>query len=377
MEEERLMILKMLEEGKINSQEAAALLEALDEHQEKVIISPADAKPEGQPAGASAADWNDHGRPLDPRRRDGEGWEEFADRVSSAASELGERMGERFARLGEEIERKASTSGWWVNDWFGPLQRIDQSFEGRFEEGDGPVQLDLTGTNGNMLISAWDNDGYRLELQSTVRAASESQARDRVTRAVGIKTGARMMRVDAPDQHGWGISTRVLLQIPRRLAYSGQFITSNGNIALKELNLIDCKTTTANGRIDLAHIAGDRLDVRSSNGRIEGFTSVSRLNAVTSNGRIELMFEGDPGRQYTLKTSNGRIELAIPASWACRFDATTSMGSIRMEAGGLDFHENTSSPGHSHVRASRGTPETQAEFVLRSSNGSIRTYDAR
>lgn len=383
MEEERLMILKMVEEGKITSEEAAALLEALDAHSEWVVVTPGDGL--GKAEESERANRSEEGDSAERAesfagqcsRNDEDGFDEigrraehFSERVSKAAEELGERLGKLGEELGERVPNFVFSG---LEDIFflAPTHRFEEQMDGRFE--DGPVEILLRGANGNVSVSGWDSDGYRLELVETVRGRHEEEARRRIGEALTIERGARRLQLEAGAEYG--LNVRVKLWLPRGIRYRMTVKSANGNIALANLEVDAGRLSTANGRIQIDSVSGDSLEVVSTNGRIEGALSVGDVSAKTTNGRIALTLRGRPGRRCYAKTTNGRIDLSVPRDWPCVLDGANNFGSLQVEMGGLTYHENLSSVGHRKVRASRPGTGNPTELLLRSTNGSIRVGD--
>lgn len=385
MDEERRMILKMVEEGKITGEEAAALLEALDEHGEKVVISPGEASgpaaKDERPDQDESADWKKGAKAFAFHRGEegldegafeeiGRRAEHFSERVSKAAEELGERLG----RLGEELgERVPNTIICGLGDVFSlaPGHHLEESVDGTF--GDGPVEIELRNANGSMSISGWDNEGYRLVLSETVRGRSEEEARRRVSQAVRLQRDPQSLRFEAAGEHA--LNVRLQLMLPRTGRYRINVKSSNGNIIISNIDIDEARLGTANGRIQLDGVSGNRLEMGSTNGRIEGSVHAGDLSAKTTNGRVELELQGRPGGRYHIKTINGRIELAVPENWPCDLDAANNFGSLQTDMNGLTYRERVVGTEHPRMKASRPGQGETSELMLRSTCGSIRVRD--
>lgn len=134
------------------------------------------------------------------------------------------------------------------------------------------------------------------------------------------------------------------VRVPEGVDVSGS--TSNGALELSDVGDVDLRTT--NGRISLDGVSG-RVQATSTNGRIEGegfvgtgvevrtsngsveleIASAQDVSASSSNGSIDVRVPDGSYRVET-ETSNGREEVQVPNSDDGRFliDLRTSNGSI-------------------------------------------------
>lgn len=117
MNEERLFILKMLEEGKINAQEAAALLEALEIGSAGEAEERAEVRGE-EPVSRPADDGGERG--AEPHAGDGGGGagDEASHRFEADPDrEREEARGEEERRREEERSREEHERGWGAFSW--------------------------------------------------------------------------------------------------------------------------------------------------------------------------------------------------------------------------------------------------------------------
>jgi DUF4097 and DUF4098 domain-containing protein YvlB len=379
VEEERLMILKMLEEGKITSEEAAALFEAMEEHTERVVVTiPPQAHvttddvdrdsenreqwDRGAREGVSGDTWDEFSQRM----------EDFGERVGQAAEELGERLSDKFSRLGEEMEQRSF--GFSLGNWFfGSNYQFDDTITSEsFGTQEGILEVELRGLNGNLSISSWDGSGLRAEIHKSVRGGSEGEAKERAKQLILTKIDPLHCSLVARDQN-WA-SSSINLKVPKDRQYKLLIKTTNGNIHINDIEALAGDIATTNGKILIANLKGETLRFHSTNGRISGNLRANGCDAATVNGRIELDLNGVPGGIYRLKTTNGRITLGIPDSWPCMIDAKSNWGSIDLDLDNLTYHERNSAPsgGHKRIRASRPGQGQSSELELRTSNGSIK-----
>jgi DUF4097 and DUF4098 domain-containing protein YvlB len=414
VEEERLMILKMLEEGKITSEEAAALFDALDDHAERVvtIIPPqvhvhTDDENSGECCGCDAEDADDEDDECedderedderddyDENDRHSENWdrvkvkiekgsedawdefsrrmEDFGERVGKAAEELSERLSDKFSRLGEELGERAY--GFSFGNWlFGANYRFDDTISSdTFGTQEGCLEVELRGVNGNLTISTWDGTGMLAEIRKSLRAGSEEEAIEHSKKMIISEITPQRCCLVARDQHN--ASASIKLHVPKNRQYKLVIRTTNGNIRINDIEALTGDIVTTNGKILFGDFKGETLRFHSTNGRISGDLSAEGCEATTVNGRIEIELDGTPGGNYQLRTTNGRIELGVPSAWPCMIEARSNWGSIDIDLDNLTYHERTTSSagGNKRIRASRTGQGNASELRLLTSNGSIK-----
>lgn len=371
---ERMVILRMLENGKITASEAADLLRAL-----------ADAPGRGAaPPQGSPGEWVERAtqRAAARGRRAAEAWARHADEVvaraaevaARAAEQVGENVGKTFANLPEVMER-AAKAGWGA---FGPGFRFEDVVEGDLEGGpDGPAGLDLEGWNGAITVRPAEGARVRLVLRKTVHAFSEDEARKVAASVTAEVRGRQVMVRRAPTAQAWPGALAIDAELPRDARWGGVVRTGNGAIQVSGVQLQGLRVETSNGRVDLSATRGGDVEVLTSNGAIGALGLGGRLDLRTSNGSISL--EPSPESEDTLVhavTSNGSIDVHVPAAVAVDIDAGTSNG--RFETEGLG-------PSAPKVEG-RGLGRTElvwrapnwegasahAQLVLRTTNGCIR-----
>ena len=155
MNEERLLILKMVEEGRITAQEAVELLEVME--------GAGDSK---------EAKTDDVWRKIEKQG------EEFAQKI--------ERAAERFSR---SIENKLDSG---LTDHLANLPQLlskipflrniteenhkfTQEYSGTFGMDLAEIPIELKSTNGAITIEGWDKDHYKLIVTQIIRAKERNR----------------------------------------------------------------------------------------------------------------------------------------------------------------------------------------------------------
>jgi hypothetical protein len=387
---ERMTVLRLLEQGKITAAEAAELLKALQEGQER----PRAGEWASEAARRAAEKAEEAARRAAERaqrvawrgRRAAEFWARHADEVAAraaeqairAAEQIGEGVTRVLAGLPDLMERAART-GW--GNW-GPGFRFEEVVEGELEGEQGPAGLDLEGWNGPVRLRGVDGRHVRLVLRKSVHAAGEEAAREVASAVSGVITGRQVSVRRNPQAPAWPGGLALEVELPRTALWGGVVRTGNGAIEAEGLTLRGLRLETSNGRVALQGCGGEDVVVLTSNGRIEASGLRGRVELRTSNASIGLGLSAggaDPAApegetEVTAVTSNGSIEVAVPAGLAVEVDASTSNG--RIDGSGLGVGMPVvQGVGRAELRwrspAWEGQP-ARARLYLRTTNGSIR-----
>lgn len=154
--------------------------------------------------------------------------------------------------------------------------------------------------------------------------------------------------------------------------------TTNSSVSLTYVNSDDLDIKTANGRIDGNQIAGNNLICKTSNGSINlKDISFNKIQLTTSNGRITCDdIDTKRAELVNLATSNGSIHSKIKTIHKeIAFDLETSMGSIKLETPDLVYTKDEQSGlGLKKIIAHTSnfnSEDDNLEFIASTSNGSI------
>lgn len=404
MNEERFLILKMVEEGKITAQEAVMLLHALEESPAEDVWAEDTRTGAGQ--GEGHGDWSavkglketvDRVGDSEFTRRLEEEANRFAKNVEEAADKLSRVIEERIER--DVRPALANIPGFLANvpvigEWLGQLSVITEEREGRFAGDD--VQLEIATENGAIELEGWAGDFYRLTLKKKVRGSDDQSARARATEMVEViehDEGLRIISHAGPSE-----ALHVKLSVPQNKRYGLSFSTSNGQVYVAALGAVGGSISTSNGKVELKDLTGERLTARTSNGSVEctalnmqelilatsngritgNRAFAQRLEASTSNGSIVVSPQGIPGQGQSLDlhTSNGGIYVKLPPELqdACWIDASSSFGVIKADLEGLQYFIEENSLGYNRVQAETqayAEQDSKIAIYARTSHGSI------
>ena len=401
MKEERLLILKMIAEGKITAEEGAALIDAL----ENGTSSPEES----------------HFGDFEARagRQESPGFEptadkDFSQRLEEEASRFADnvqRAAEKYSRVLEErIQRDikpalANMPNWFaqfpvIARGFGPTITDEETHSGELLGNE--VEVGYSGNNGHLEVVMWEESGYRFECQKVLKGAVGEEERRENALVIDVGPG----RLEAGVKSGSCLAMNTRLFLPRDRWYKLRLRTSNGWIRLQDIvgGLMEVHSSngrlqlrnitaeklilgTSNGAIDCSAVKAGQFEAVTSNGRIEARVSARDVRCRTSNGAIELHpLQQDPvtldqNGRYELITSNGSITVAVPRDLLAvtGIEAKTGFGAIQIESDVLQIKTRDEKIDNKFIVAQGeryGTAEHRLDILARTSNSHIAITEA-
>ena len=426
MNEDKKMVLEMLKEGKVTTEEAEKLLDAID-----------NANQRSEQEKAQASGKNAKGREFDPekiRKEMGDAWGKVSSKMN--AKSLG--------NLGEEIANFGSELGNTLMDMLSGVTGFNFS-SGNTEKMNSDLTMDLSGVDSPIVDFKAVNGSIEV-------VAPESEMDDDQMAKVSVEVQYKSNNVEPGDSlfdfylneniltfmpKYTNIKLNLKCVLPRKQYGEIRLLTKNGLISVSSLNayrltlessngslhVIGCKgenadmTTknarieiqnsdfdfitgnTSNGKILLSRCSGDSMEMKTSNSKIvvekvespdmwlktsnsaiivDG-VAVGRLNASTSNSKIEISnYDEKMLSLMELATTNAPIRiLQVPAVKPYFYDLETSMGNIHINKERLLYlTNNQANYGMKSVEAESPDFETTPEegrirVTASTSNGSI------
>ncbi|MFO8061010.1 MAG: DUF4097 family beta strand repeat-containing protein [Bacillota bacterium] len=329
---EHRRVLKMLEEGTINAEEAEKLLKALgteSEHRESEKYSETELK-------------------------------DLPGLVEGALSSL----------------KSAGIFNW------GPGYSYERELTGNFSPeavGErGWVDLKGAARNGRIHVNGWDSDGYRVVIRARVRGGDREQAREVAERFCQVEQEGAALSVDGRRSNmPPNSSVSIEFFLPREYRYDLDLLTSNGRIQIDDVRCENVVAVTSNGRVACQAMEAREVRLETSNGRIEVGGVSGSVRAQTSNGRIRLApAKVDSDSEYDMVTSNGKILLDYQptADVGVDFEARTSNGKIKVGWDAVEYEIDDRKSRHPHVKGRTAGFEqkpVKLQARLKTSNGTI------
>ena len=320
MSTERLEILKMLSEGKINPEEAEMLLRALDE--------PSDA--------GKGPEIEDSG-PEKGRRT----FDRFTEVFSEVGREIENEVGKaiesvRWQDIGKMVNEAvdqatssvADTAAEWEED--AGKRRAGQHQDWTFDA-EGIARIHADTVNGAISVNGTDGDRIVVRAWKAVhgrRSVTEDFERDVKVRAERVGDEIRVSAEHPAPPGGVNVVIRYEIETPR--AVGVRLSTVQGSLKIQGTDgAVDAESV--NGSVKLKGETGP-IEVQTVNGSIainaERLGHAAKLS--TTNGSIQMDVSEGLG-QVTATTNNGAVKLTLPPDFSGRIDAKTSNGRIRSD----------------------------------------------
>lgn len=386
MTDERIMVLKLIEEGKISADEGLMLLEALGgdskeksyvkdeaydyresisrltgEIKEAVLQSSQSAKEATREARLAAKEAAKEAK-AKARSAAIEAKLHAKDAEREAKREAKERqrqIREEAEEAAEKIKSRILDTEWedtLLNtldgvgnlvtsvlsgvekaigfNFYDNTYSFEEVIEGNFSESEDNSGefIHVQTANGRIEVYGWEEDKFRLVLTKKIKAGSEEEAQAKIDNRVTVSHSDAGLIVDAKSLKGINAGMSVELWLPRDKVFDFTFDTGNGRITMEDLNAEGIEARTSNGRIVLVGVTAKAAHLRSSNGSIRCDGGIPLLTAYTSNGSINLATSEEDVNAYELSTTNGAVRVMVDDcdDLAHDFDLSTSFGKIRV-----------------------------------------------
>jgi len=404
LKEERMMILTMLEEGKISSQEALKLLEALDDNDDEDFVSKDDKTDDKK------VDIDKMGKVI---KEQGKKIEQFGNDVSNKISNL----------FGGIKEKSPSIN------FLGNYETINTTLEKDISHIEKP-NIDIKSINGNISLKPWDKESILVKVASSYKKGTMDKNdtfydfyeednnivfKPSYTNNIGIKLEVLVPNReyekiilntsnDKIEIEDINVDNLICDTTNASIAVSGlngenvKLVTKNGRISLENINSPIIMANSTNSSVSLDKIKSEKIFVYTKNGRIYLRDVESHsIEGITSNASIEV--KNPIGKNIKLVTSNGKIicdefsakdmeKLELTTSNASinthfnefnnilYFDFETSLGNINLEIPNLVYKVNQQNKlGTRKIIAHSieyKEEEPHFKFIASTSNGSIK-----
>lgn len=351
--EEKMLILKMLQEGKITAEEAHKLLESID---------------------SNTSSFESDSRRYEKRFE--EKMQGLQQKASKVAEKLGnslnnsaEKFGSNSEKFGDDFAKRMESFGSDIADSAVKFSDKLVNYLGNFID----VGNDKYQYNKNYIYPLADNAELSIDTSNFAVIVSPTAETDLMINLY-INSSTPNLVLDEffiVDQvnnkfnfktqfpsRTWG---KIEVFVPKHLS-TLNIVTSNGKCELNDLtidnivpntsngriSILNCQSkainaTTSNGKIIASGTSSDFADFSTSNGKIEiESCKFDKLDAKTSNGAIILdgIYKVNTKEgSYNLRTSNGKVTISLNNSDTCGYivDATTSVGNISVDLPQLNY----------------------------------------
>jgi hypothetical protein len=174
----------------------------------------------------------------------------------------------------------------------------------------GPLNVDA-GSNGGIVVEAWDRNEIRVRAVVQGSAKDDARARE-IAGQVQVQASGGRVYATGPTldrREWWSVSYRI--NVPKRNDLDLR--ASNGGITIAGVNG-NMRFDTTNGGVKLEDIGG-------------------RVNGSTRNGGLNVMLAGDrwDGEGLDVETSNGGVTLSLPENYNAELETRTVNGGLRID----------------------------------------------
>lgn len=361
MSGEQNQVLRLLEQGLINYEEALALLRALGGIAEGGMPPQRLHDLDEFPCACGDDDDEDydheddfeddedddlkdveeeHSR-KDSRARLGD---EVSSEVRAALREAGSEVNSALNEVGEELRnlgRSIDLPGLLQGIFSGASnqhQSWQESKEISVDSSLTSLALAITNKNGHLRLLATDAENITVRLKIRLQADSEGEARKLAAAYIQeqetIKGDQLQLNWLVTEQIAGSVSFEIL--IPRRLLVTLDLSSKNGSVRVENVQASG-KIVTKNGSVTVDETVTDELEVETKNGSIAVRADIGALTASSKNGSIRCTLKPVRDGKINLAATNGSVhaELVHRDDIGYEIDATTRSGRVAAEWPGL------------------------------------------
>lgn len=387
--EEKILILKMLSEGKISAEEAERLLAA--------IGADPDARKSNNSYQSNQAN-STPGSRFDSKMKDFDvKMKDFSGRINEKFNAKNRaEMNQKIENITGDITGAATKFADKMAQFVGGIvekatsnYKYTNSFE--FSPAD-LKKIFISANNCKFKVTRTDSPEIKLTLE--INSFLEVNSFEGIVESK-LEANDFFIKIKLPSS-SWGVAE---LFLPEKLeeaeirSSNGQIsisnynvgvlksITSNAKIVMSEVTAAEIEAFTDNAKVELENVKSDYCVIRSSNGKVDiDRCQIINLNVKTSNGKIDipcLLVSNDANYEYAFESSNGAVSVnfneVLPHGFM--IDATTSNGKIDVNLDSLKFSSSKSTTfGSTPVKLfSENYDQSSAKINIKvkTSNGAI------
>jgi DUF4097 and DUF4098 domain-containing protein YvlB len=363
----------MLEEGKITSEEAAKLLEALDSGSRQASSAGEGPKQQKQ----QQANFNDEIYKMREKVNDWKknfknnynqkDFDKMVDEFSVKAEKLGKNLASTTVGI---VDRMIDFVGSVVDtnffNVFGSYNAVEKSFEADAAEG---MDIYIEGINGHILVKKHLEN--KIIVKTKVRSPQNNADDILVYNNTGSAVSLTLNKIgNISVTHEVYLPAiklgKIKLETTNGKIYvedsTSEFfdaVTKNSNIDLMGVSSDYVNVNTKNARIQISYVVCNNIDINTTNSIIDVKNiKAQNVKALTTNGRIQIEnvqnYADSTEANLVLKTSNGGIKVNMNdmENRAYKIKATTTNGGINLLIPELIYHNvNKQMSGASFVEA--------------------------
>jgi DUF4097 and DUF4098 domain-containing protein YvlB len=277
MQTERKRILDLLKDGKLSTEEALTLLEALDK----------EAVDKGNPAQESRDSFTEKEEAFEEKQKQEEEYGTREEKYSKGGkSSFDDKQFAQFSGAKDKIMDLVSTA---IKKFKDIDLQLNQSveFPHVFQHSNAVFnRIDIDVANGHVEVKPWDQQDVRIECQVKVFRTDDREE----ARSIFMKNSYYALeneKLRFTTQSKW-IKVDTVVYLPRQTYEKASIRTFNGRISGNGIHAQDLKVKTANGKIQLSEVESEKMEAETANGKITIVNSkANKLAAETMNGSLK------------------------------------------------------------------------------------------
>ncbi|MDR2166695.1 MAG: DUF4097 domain-containing protein [Clostridiales bacterium] len=398
MQSEKMMILKMLEEGKINADEASRLLAAGEDRGQRSEVRAAPPPVRPPASGGVPASQRVPGAPTESAidsmgRKIGAFVKEMEPKVKKVAGVVVEKTASAAESISKSLSGRASaekpmaysagqTAGYAAPKAKAAAGGIEDVVEIKVEQPGG--ELNLTGLNGQVLVKGYNGDKISAKIYTVAKRA-----------------GARVSLATLGNKYYLSFDEndfeRVCIDafVPESMFDNIKVATVNGDLSLSTVSANFVFVENIGGSTEVVGVNARQLSVESNNGvlslkdttaergHVENFNGpininkidIADLKATTFNGGIDMQiaaFAAYDSYKWYVETSNGKLFVVLPtyATLGYHIKAHAALDAVKLGLVSMNYLRND----RSFVEAKSANFDSslkQVEMELATSNAPL------
>jgi len=382
MANEKMMILKMLEEGKISAEDAAKLLATADAPRPAAAGQVPPRPASGgytAPSGSSYDSAPRSNSPTPPKSGSsvedmGKKFDEIVKKVEPTIKKVTETVVEKTASAADSISKSLSSHGEKrasvapSSSTYFP-QAPKPAAPARFGTGSGTeemieilvrqngAELNLSGLNGQVLVKGYNGDKISAKIYTVAKRAGAKAE-------LAVLGNKYYLAYDENDFE------RVCIDafVPETMFDSIRIATVNGDISAATLSTTFLQVDNMNGTTEISGIKAQNIAVESNNGALRladsaahtaaienfnGTISISKIDianfkAATFNGAVDMQiagFEAYDHYNWHVETSNGKLTMILPSynTLAYHIKGHAALDNVKLGLVGMNYLRNEKS----------------------------------
>jgi len=375
MQNEKLMILKMLESGQISADEAARLLQSVDTPGAATPAPPPRpvAPPPPPPSAEKRYDGpGNNGRPHSDRGHStmedlGRKFESFARDMAPKVQKFAESAVGAIVGVTDKVSGALSPSGGGHSS---PTTHGSQTHRPeaarpaattsggvtvvnieKLVETGGHNELSLSGLNGEVRIKGYNGDKITARLSYR---AKRSGAPIELVKLGGKyflnyeSDDFQQVSIDAyVPERAFGVikvdGINCVVDCSSLAAGDVRVVNANGSLNLSSISATTLTAETSSGRFSVSNIAADTATIENINGQIEcAELDVANLKLTNYNSPVSIIMSGfnrHTDYLWSVETGNAKLSMNLPTmpSLGYHIKAHAAMGEIRLGLTGMQF----------------------------------------